>query len=108
VSEEKTFFRTSPACGRKFEVHLESRAKLGGDDSVGGTPDGIIDEFDKMKPEDGHATDKPGWPVLKESVPTVVAAEDFRYKYKCTHTGHQWFEVHRKVTQGRAEGYTGD
>jgi hypothetical protein len=67
-----------------------------------------MDEFNRMKPEDSHTTGKPGWAVLEESVPTVLAAEDFRYKYKCSHCGHQWSEVHEKVTEGRAQGYTGD
>ena len=108
MSEERTFFRTCPECGRRFEVHLVSKSKVGEEDTVGGTPDGIVDEFNRMKPGDSHETDRPGWAVLQESVPTVVDAEGFLYKYRCNHCGHEWSEVHEKVTEGKAEGYPGD
>jgi DNA-directed RNA polymerase subunit RPC12/RpoP len=114
MSDRKTFFRTCPACGRRFEVRLASKTEVGAEDPV------AIGR---------QETDEPGRAELREGVPTMVTAEDsaalgrygtdrpglagvarynIRYNYKCGHCGHQWSEVREKVAEGKAEGYTGD
>jgi hypothetical protein len=46
---------------------------------------------------------------VEEDVPSVVDVEEFRYTYRCKHSGHRWSEVREKVLNfDRPEGYTGD
>jgi hypothetical protein len=103
-------------------VHLVSKVKVGEEDSIGEAPVGPVGAEDEPKvadhgsgvelasafPSDRYDVDRPGWAVMTEGVPTVVAADQFRYKYRCSHCGHEWSEVHEKVAEGRAKGYTGD
>jgi hypothetical protein len=35
--------------------------------------------------------------VVREDTPAIVDVQEFRYRYKCNHCGHEWSEVHEKV-----------
>ena len=84
-----------------------SKTKVGEDETIvkyDKVPSGTEEEAWLAQP----GMVRPGWAVLDESIPAVVSAEDFRYRYRCRHCGHEWSEVHEKVGKGTAAGYTGD
>jgi hypothetical protein len=74
------------------------------EDAVGRTPRGAEDENSLGKMRTGRI----GRAIMEEGVPTVVLEEEFQYMYGCKHCGHEWSEVHDRVTGSRAQGYTGD
>lgn len=65
------------------------------------------DKKDRLRASGSSIT--PGLVVLQEDVPCICDVEEFQYRYKCKHCGHEWSEVHeteRRVSEPK--GYTGD
>jgi DNA-directed RNA polymerase subunit RPC12/RpoP len=106
VPDFKTFFRHCPSCGRRFEIRLVGK-KLVGSTSIeekgekrlipiGGGP--FLGAPIPMRVT-----------VVQEEAPSIVEVEDFQYRYRCKHCGHEWSEVHEEVHKAdQPEGYTGD
>jgi DNA-directed RNA polymerase subunit RPC12/RpoP len=104
VPDIKAFFRHCPSCGRRFEIRLVGKK--------------LVDS--KLIEEKGGKTLVPiGGPglggrvpvvtMVQEGTPSIVEVEDFQYRYKCKHCGHEWSEVHETVHKAdEPEGYTGD
>jgi DNA-directed RNA polymerase subunit RPC12/RpoP len=98
----RTFFRHCPSCGRRFEIRVTGK-KL-----VRST---TIEEKERRVIPIGAAGFRSPVPVtiVQEDVPSIVYVEDFQYRYRCKHCGHEWSEVHEKSHKAdQPEGYTGD
>jgi DNA-directed RNA polymerase subunit RPC12/RpoP len=101
----RTFFRHCPSCGRRFEIRLVGK-KLVESKSIeekGGK---------RLVPVGGGMVFGGSMPivtVVQEGAPSIVEVDDFQYRYKCKHCGHEWSEVHETVHKAdEPEGYTGD
>jgi DNA-directed RNA polymerase subunit RPC12/RpoP len=104
VPDIRTFFRHCPSCGRRFEIRLVGKKLL---DSK------LIEEKGGNRPVPvgglGFGGRLPVVTMVQEEVPSIVEVDDFQYRYKCKHCGHEWSEVHEKVSKAdEPEGYTGD
>jgi DNA-directed RNA polymerase subunit RPC12/RpoP len=98
MPDTKTFFRHCPACGRRFEIRLESKKLI--------RSESYVEPAEKTPVDPADLTFRV---ILDEEVPTVVNVEEFQYTYKCKHCGHEWSEVHEKHDDEPApKGYTGD
>jgi hypothetical protein len=90
MSEIKTFFRTCPSCGRRFEIRLVNK-KLVGTERI----------KEEMPVNDGYLV----WPgssvLVGETEPAVIDVEEFQYAYKCKHCGHEWLEKHEREERER-------
>ena len=88
------FFRHCPGCGRRFHIKLVSKklvdvqteslqlpriARPFGEGSRLGSPD-LLRSVLPVSVEEGR--------------PILIDVEDFQYKYKCKHCGHEWSEEH--------------
>jgi len=85
MSEIKTFFRTCPSCGRRFEIRLIGKSLVG---------------TQRIKEEMPIDSDYTVWPDYYLPVgltePAVIDVEEFQYAYKCKHCGHEWVEKHEE------------
>lgn len=86
MSEIKTFFRTCPSCGRRFEIRLMSKKLI---------------ETQRIKEQMPRANNYfGGWPgsylLVGETEPVMIDVEEFQYAYKCKHCGHEWLEKHEE------------
>jgi uncharacterized Zn finger protein len=52
-------------------------------------------------------TGRIGRAVTEEGAPTVVLEEEFQCMYRCKHCGHEWSEIHDKVTGSGARATPG-
>ena len=87
MSEVKTFFRTCPSCGRRFEIRLISKKLIGTQ---------RIEE--EMPIEDDSLFEWPDFYLpVGETEPAVVDVEEFQYAYKCKHCSHEWVEKHEEL-----------
>ena len=98
MSEIKTFFRTCPACGKRFEIRLKEK-KLVEKERIERTEPVRKDYLSNagstgLVSGAGIPAPWPGSVVVAESEPTVIDMEEFQYSYKCKHCGHEWLERH--------------
>ena len=102
MPEIGTFFRHCPSCGRRFEVRLVSKEEMSSE------------EIDEKMPHPaltglpiGYAVSVPV--VSTDGVPTIVGVEEFRYRYKCKHCGHEWVELRTKeISADAPKGFQSD
>jgi uncharacterized Zn finger protein len=91
VSEVKTFFRSCPACGRRFQLRLVNKKHVGTEVvketlTLGETP---LESLNSPAP-----INYPLPTPLEEGEPILVDIEEFQYTYNCKHCGHVWTEEH--------------
>lgn len=88
MSELRDFFRTCPACGRKFHIRLVGE-KLVDDkrDTENIMKDSPMPAF---FPNLALATE------VEENVPVTVDIQEFQFTYRCKHCGHVWSEMHEE------------
>jgi hypothetical protein len=104
VPDIRTFFRHCPSCGRRFEIRLVGKKLV---DSKSIQEKGYRPLPVGRGP--GFGALVPIVTVVQEGAPSIVDVEDFQYRYKCKHCGHEWSEVHETVHKAdEPEGYTGD
>ncbi len=87
MSEIKTFFRTCPSCGHRFEIRLTNKKLV---------------DMERKKDEMPIERDYfGGWPgsylLLGETEPVTIDEEVFQYVYECKYCGHEWQEKHQEV-----------
>jgi hypothetical protein len=100
VSEIKTFFRSCPVCGRKFQIRLVSK-KLVGNEVVKETltpSEAAVNS--SLIPEPSIYFEST---ILEEGQPIIVDTEEFQYSYKCKHCGHEWSEKHEEEHEVKTE-----
>jgi DNA-directed RNA polymerase subunit RPC12/RpoP len=90
VSEIRDFFRHCPACGRRFHIKLVSK-QLVDEERINET---MTTREEEMRSGVMHGAEM--ITPLTEGTPITVDVEDFEYKYKCTHCGHVWTEIHEE------------
>jgi hypothetical protein len=103
MSVVENFFRHCPSCDRRFEIRLVSKKSVSSE-SFGGQDDRL-----QAAPPDGAERSASLQAVLEAGKPFTVDVEEFQYRYKCKHCGHEWAEI--RGTDSRAnkpKGYTGD
>jgi hypothetical protein len=99
MSHLRTFFRHCPSCGRRFEIRLLNKQRVGSE---------AFEEKEKRFLAVG-ANVRPMQTVVQDDAPSIVYVEEFQYKYKCKHCGHEWSEVHQtEHNVDQPKGYTGD
>jgi transcription elongation factor Elf1 len=106
MSNIETFFRTCPACGRRFEVRLTRKAKLSEQSDLANLPRGVVGENDRGRQRLSRTS--AGRALLDQGVPAVVDEQEFQYEYECKHCGHRWAEIRATETGLRTVGYSGD
>jgi predicted RNA-binding Zn-ribbon protein involved in translation (DUF1610 family) len=87
MSAIRTFFRHCPACGRRFEIRLVDKRVLGSE---------TLRE-ERTRPEVSGGSFSTVHTVVREDIPAIVDVQEFQYRYKCNHCGHEWSEVHEEV-----------
>jgi hypothetical protein len=92
VSGITEFFRHCPACGRRFHIKLVSKDLVGGE-RISETMTAGEEEMRSGAMHGGEMVTP-----LTEGVTVIVNIEDFEYKYRCTHCGHQWSEMREEET----------
>jgi hypothetical protein len=102
-NEIRTFFRTCPSCGRRFEIRLVSK-KLISETTTSGeeespSPTAMQDQVAPMPDpiiSSGSTSVYPtGYVLLNEGKqPMIIDTKEFSYSYKCHHCGHMWSEIH--------------
>lgn len=109
MSEIKAFFRHCPACGRRFEIRVVGKERVGLDAQTGDERVQTPGDVQASMRLAAGGTPFGGALLLAEDVPAMVNEEEFQYSYRCKHCGHQWSEVHSEYTPAEvAEGYKGD
>ena len=98
VPELRTFFRHCPSCGRRFEIRLVSKEEVG-----------ESEHDEDLLRVTGVPEPAPRPLLLEDTSPVTVEMEEFQYRYRCKHCGHEWSEIHEKTEVGRRpESYMGD
>jgi DNA-directed RNA polymerase subunit RPC12/RpoP len=103
VPDIKTFFRHCPSCGRRFEIKIVGKKLVDSKaiEEKGGNRPVVVGGLGF-----GRA---PIVTMVQEGMPSIVEVDDFQYRYKCKHCGHEWSEVHETVHKtDEPAGYTGD
>jgi len=100
MSEIKTFFRSCPACGKRFQIKLVSK-KLIDDETI---KENLTRAETEMNSSLIPGTGIYGAPTsLEEGQPVIVDVEEFQYTYKCKHCGHEWSEKHEEEHEYKTE-----
>ncbi|MFI5420870.1 MAG: hypothetical protein ACHQ1H_07870 [Nitrososphaerales archaeon] len=82
MSAIRTLLRACPNCGKRFEVRLVDK-KLVKSESI---QENVPINSDYFGSYNGSYLE------VGETEPVVVDVEEFEYKYKCKHCGHEWTE----------------
>ena len=82
MSGISTLFRACPSCGKRFEVRLLDK-KLVKSETI---KENVPVSHDYFGGYDGSFL------LVGETEPVIVDVEEFEYKYKCKHWGHEWTE----------------
>jgi uncharacterized Zn finger protein len=90
MSEIKTFFRSCPACGRRFQIKLLSKKAVGGEVIKENLSAAESASRSALIPASSYAMPL----ALGEGEPIIVDVEEFKYTYRCKHCGHVWSEMH--------------
>ena len=88
MSEAREFFRICPACGRRFHIRLVNKE--------------LLDEkkhTEELKRATGVYRGGSSLTVVETGVPITIDLKEFQYSYKCKHCGHEWSEMHTKVSK---------
>jgi hypothetical protein len=85
------FFRHCPGCGKRFHIKTESKKMVHLGRESTHEDIGLL-----------NVSQFQGWPVItaqEPKKPLIVDVEEFQYKYKCGHCGHEWTE--KRVVEHR-------
>jgi hypothetical protein len=82
MSGIRTLFRSCPSCGKRFEIRLIGK-KLVKSETI---KENVPVSHDYFGGYDGSFL------LVGETEPVIVDVEEFEYKYKCKHCGHEWTE----------------
>jgi len=105
TSVVERFFRHCPACGRRFEVRLVSKAVV--------NDEGELEKADEL-PQTRQLYGARGSPIILSAdsandLPELRDREEIMYDLKCKHCGHEWTEARLKTTREKTPPeYTGD
>ena len=85
------FFRHCPGCGRRFHIRLEKKSL------VEHTEAKVRSKREVTAATGGYFTGaSPPVFIVQEGRPIIMDIEEFQYKYKCGHCGHEWAEIRFK------------
>jgi Zn ribbon nucleic-acid-binding protein len=95
MSVVKDFFRSCPACERRFQIKLVRKEPVEFKKEPGIVRRAIIG------PTSGSVRLGATVPLtLVEGDPVIVDIEEFQYVYRCKACGHQWAEEHEEKHVG--------